>query len=194
MDSDTNWYTVSSFRQLAANAAGVCRPRGQRVIVTGRLRVRDWVKDDKKGLSIDVEAEAIGHDPHLGHGTRARTIVSALEAFSAVEGIRNRQWSRRNPRRVPFRIVQTQRRRGVGGGTRTIMAAQRILRLVAAAILVGSLGTALVGASAPSSRGGESSQSARPTNTKAPDAHPHEGARAHPGWHGLRTTSPTSTT
>ena len=39
-DADTNWYTVTAFRQLAANAIGSIL-KGQRVVVTGRLRIRD---------------------------------------------------------------------------------------------------------------------------------------------------------
>lgn len=78
-DADTNWYTVSAFRQLAANAA-VCLARGQRVLVTGRIRIREWSKDDRKGISIDVEADAIGHDLTWGTSTYARTIVSPSEA------------------------------------------------------------------------------------------------------------------
>jgi len=77
VDADTNWYTVSSFRQLAANVAASVA-KGERVIVTGRLRVRDWAKDDRKGSSIDVEAESIGHDLFWGTSTFARSI-SAVE-------------------------------------------------------------------------------------------------------------------
>ncbi len=73
VDADTNWYTVSSFRQLAANVAASVA-KGERVIVTGRLRIRDWVQDDRKGSSIDVEAESIGHDLFWGTSTFARSI------------------------------------------------------------------------------------------------------------------------
>jgi single-strand DNA-binding protein len=78
IDADTNWYTISSFRQLAANAA-ICVVKGQRVIVTGRLRIREWSKDERNGLSIDIEADAIGHDLAWGTSTYARTITSAGE-------------------------------------------------------------------------------------------------------------------
>ena len=68
IDGDTNWYTVSTFRQLAANAA-VSLNKGERVVVTGRLRVRDWEAGGKKGINVEVEADALGHD--LSWGTAA---------------------------------------------------------------------------------------------------------------------------
>jgi len=40
VDGDTNWYTITSFRQLATNASASVK-KGERVIVTGRLRIRD---------------------------------------------------------------------------------------------------------------------------------------------------------
>jgi single-strand DNA-binding protein len=83
VDSDTNWYTISSFRQLAANAAA-CVVKGQRVIVTGRLRIREWAKDERNGLSIDIEADAIGHDLTWGTSTYARTITSTADDDAAI--------------------------------------------------------------------------------------------------------------
>jgi single-strand DNA-binding protein len=68
VEGDTNWYTVSTFRQLAANAA-VSINKGERVVVTGRLRVREWEAGGKKGTNVEVEADALGHD--LSWGTAA---------------------------------------------------------------------------------------------------------------------------
>lgn len=61
VDSHTNWYTVSAFRQLAVHALQSLH-KGQRVIVTGRLKVRTWENASGKGTSVDIDAEAIGHD------------------------------------------------------------------------------------------------------------------------------------
>ena len=69
-DADTNWYTVTAFRSLAANAIGSIL-KGQRVIVSGRLRIRDWRTDDKSGTTIEVDADSLGHD--LTFGTSAFT-------------------------------------------------------------------------------------------------------------------------
>ncbi|HEX4442922.1 MAG TPA: single-stranded DNA-binding protein [Galbitalea sp.] len=68
VEGDTNWYTVSTFRQLAANAA-VSINKGERVVVSGRLKVREYEAGGKKGISVEVEADALGHD--LSWGTAA---------------------------------------------------------------------------------------------------------------------------
>lgn len=79
VDAETNWYTVSTFRQLAANVANSLS-KGDRVIATGRLRVRDWVKDERSGSSIDIEADAVGHDLSWGTSTYSRTMTASPEA------------------------------------------------------------------------------------------------------------------
>lgn len=65
-DYGTNWYSVASYRYLADNTLKSLH-KGDHVIVTGRLRVRDWANGDKKGTAVDIDADAIGHD--LGWGT-----------------------------------------------------------------------------------------------------------------------------
>ncbi|MGW9629260.1 single-stranded DNA-binding protein [Agromyces sp. NPDC055520] len=60
-DGETNWYTVSAFRQLASNANLSVR-KGQRLVVHGRLRLRSWTAGEKSGTSIEIEADSIGHD------------------------------------------------------------------------------------------------------------------------------------
>jgi single-strand DNA-binding protein len=61
VDAATNWYTVSTFRSLADHAFNSLR-KGDRVLLTGRLRVRDWDTGAKKGTTVEIDAEAIGHD------------------------------------------------------------------------------------------------------------------------------------
>ena len=61
IDGDTNWYTVSSFRNLAQNAA-TSVSKGDRVVLTGRVRIRDWENTDRSGTTVEVEAESVGHD------------------------------------------------------------------------------------------------------------------------------------
>jgi len=60
-DGETNWYTVSCFRGLAENAAESIS-KGDRVIVQGRLRLREWGNDSGSGMTVEVEAELLGHD------------------------------------------------------------------------------------------------------------------------------------
>jgi Single-stranded DNA-binding protein len=72
VDADTNWYTVTAFRALAANAIGSIL-KGQRVIVQGRLRIREWQNDDRAGTTIEVDADALGHDLMFGTSQFTRT-------------------------------------------------------------------------------------------------------------------------
>ncbi|MFC8681385.1 single-stranded DNA-binding protein [Microbacterium ureisolvens] len=60
-DAGTNWYTVSVFRRLADHAFQSLH-RGDRVILTGKLRLREWDNGTKRGTAIEIEADAIGHD------------------------------------------------------------------------------------------------------------------------------------
>jgi single-strand DNA-binding protein len=77
IDGETNWYSVTAFRQLALNVESSV-VKGDKVIVTGRLRVRDWDNGEKKGTNVDIEATSIGHD--LAWGTTTFTRVSAAAA------------------------------------------------------------------------------------------------------------------
>ena len=77
VDADTNWYTVSSFRQLAHNVVQSVH-KGEPVVVTGRLRIRDWENEDRAGTSVEVEADAVGHN--LSWGTTALVRSSAPAA------------------------------------------------------------------------------------------------------------------
>ena len=71
-DGETNWYTVSGFRQLAHNTAASVT-KGERVVVHGRLRLRAWESGEKSGTAIEIEADSIGHD--LAWGTTTLTKV-----------------------------------------------------------------------------------------------------------------------
>ena len=76
IDGETNWYTITSFRQLALNCATSIE-KGQRVLVTGRLRIREWDNGERVGTTIDIEAESVGHDLSWGTASFSRSIVSS---------------------------------------------------------------------------------------------------------------------
>ncbi|MHA3684575.1 single-stranded DNA-binding protein [Leucobacter sp. HY1910] len=77
VDTETNWYTINSFRGLAEHAV-VSFKKGDRVLISGRLRVRDWVThDNKSGTSAVVEADALGHDLRWGTTTFKRMAATA---------------------------------------------------------------------------------------------------------------------
>lgn len=80
VDAGTNWYTVSAYRQLATNVANSVQ-KGDRVIVTGRLRIRDWEDGARKGTNIELDADSLGHDLFWGTSVFTRVIrASAVEA------------------------------------------------------------------------------------------------------------------
>ena len=73
---DTNWFTITAFRQLALNA-NTSISKGDRIIVFGTLRVRDWDNGERSGTSVEIEADTIGHD--LTWGTSNFTRVAFTE-------------------------------------------------------------------------------------------------------------------
>jgi single-strand DNA-binding protein len=80
VDGETNWYTVATFRQLAVNVNASIQ-KGQRVIIAGRLRVRDWATDDKHGTNVEIDADSVGHD--LSWGTTVFTRSTATVVAEA---------------------------------------------------------------------------------------------------------------
>jgi len=77
IDGDTNWYTITTFRHLAANAASSLK-KGERIIVTGRLRIREWNNGERSGLNVDVEADSLGHDLAWGSSSFTRSIITSM--------------------------------------------------------------------------------------------------------------------
>lgn len=91
IDAETNWYTVNTYRQLAKNVAASIET-GQRVVVTGRLRVRAWEKDDKHGVNVEIEADAVGPDLLWGttvwkRNAGATAIPREEDTFSEIEAL-----------------------------------------------------------------------------------------------------------
>lgn len=82
VDGETNWYTVTAFRQLAINASTSVN-KGDRIFVQGVLRVRDWDNGERSGTSIEIEAEAMGHDLTWGQSVFTRTVL--VRDFGEVE-------------------------------------------------------------------------------------------------------------
>lgn len=76
IDVDTNWYTITAFRQLASNCSGSVK-KGDRVVVVGRLRIREWENGERTGTTVDIEADAMGHDLAWGTSAYSRTISSS---------------------------------------------------------------------------------------------------------------------
>jgi single-strand DNA-binding protein len=73
IDGDTSWFTVVSYKQLAVNVAGSVH-KGDRVVVTGRLKLRDWTDaNGRTGTSANIIADALGHELLWGTTKYERT-------------------------------------------------------------------------------------------------------------------------
>ncbi|GAA2991318.1 hypothetical protein GCM10010460_30090 [Microbacterium terrae] len=72
VDSGTNWYRVSVFRRLGDHAFASLR-KGERVLVLGRLKVREWDNGVKSGTDVEIEADALGHDLLFGTSSFSKT-------------------------------------------------------------------------------------------------------------------------
>lgn len=79
VDADTNWYTVTTFRQLASNIS-VSVVKGERVAVQGKLRVRSWTSGEKSGTQVEIEADSVGHDLTWGISSYTKTLARAESA------------------------------------------------------------------------------------------------------------------
>jgi len=77
IDGETNWYTVTAFRQLAMNVVGSVN-KGQRVVVSGKLRIRDWESGDRAGTTVEIDADALGHDLAWGTSVFTRSVSSTV--------------------------------------------------------------------------------------------------------------------
>ena len=74
VDGDTNWFTVQAYRQLAGNIAGSVK-KGQRVVVMGRLKLRQWERDGRVYNVAQIDAESIGHDLSWGTANYQRSVA-----------------------------------------------------------------------------------------------------------------------
>jgi len=74
IDGETNWYTVTAFRQLAVNISQSVN-KGDRISVSGRIRVRDWDNGDRAGTSVEIEASHVGHDLAWGTSVFTRSVL-----------------------------------------------------------------------------------------------------------------------
>jgi single-strand DNA-binding protein len=61
VDAYTNYYSISAFRSLGRHAFASLA-LGDRVVVSGRLRLKDWDNGTRRGTTAEIDAESIGHD------------------------------------------------------------------------------------------------------------------------------------
>jgi len=66
VNGDTQWYSVTAWRQLAENCAASLN-RGDPVVIHGRLSAETWTNSAGVAMTtMKVEATFIGHDLRLG--------------------------------------------------------------------------------------------------------------------------------
>jgi single-strand DNA-binding protein len=76
VDRSTNWYTVKAFRHLAQNIGSSLR-KGDRIVVTGKLQLRQWTGDDGRQRTYpEIIADSVGHDLKWGTAKFARSTES----------------------------------------------------------------------------------------------------------------------
>lgn len=73
VDGTTSFYSVTCWRHLAEHVRSSVR-MGEPVVVTGRLSVREWERDDRRGVTVEVDATSVGHDLSRGTSTFARPV------------------------------------------------------------------------------------------------------------------------
>ena len=78
IDQDPSYLSISAWSQLAENVA-LSVHKGQALVVTGKLKVRQWQDADKSGTNVEIDAIAIGHD--LNRGTSEFTKVKRVSEF-----------------------------------------------------------------------------------------------------------------
>lgn len=72
VDGETNWFSVTCFRAMAQNV-GSTLSKGDPVLVSGRLKVRQWSNDaGQRGTSVEIDADGVGHDLTFGTGSFTR--------------------------------------------------------------------------------------------------------------------------
>lgn len=76
-DEDPMYLTVNCWRSLADNLQSCELKRGDPVIVTGRLRIREYTKDGDPRFSAQIEATTVGHDLSRGVARFQRSQRSA---------------------------------------------------------------------------------------------------------------------
>lgn len=85
VDGNTNWFTVQSFRHLAGHV-GCSIKKGQRVIVLGKLRLRQWERDGRIYHVAEIDAESVGHDLMWGSANFTRMASNSPQPASAQTG------------------------------------------------------------------------------------------------------------
>lgn len=72
VDQDASFVTVFAWRAMADNVVSSIH-KGDPVVVVGRLRVREWEDEHGPRVTVEVDAQSIGHDLARGSARFSRT-------------------------------------------------------------------------------------------------------------------------
>lgn len=72
-EEHTNWYTITTFNQLALNTIGSIS-KGDRVFAIGQLNIRDWENGERSGTTIELDAISVGLDMRFHVGMQSRSL------------------------------------------------------------------------------------------------------------------------
>ncbi len=78
IEQDPSYLSITAWSQLAENVA-LSVHKGQALVVTGKLKVKQWQAAEKSGTNVEIDATAIGHD--LNRGTSEFTKVKRVSEF-----------------------------------------------------------------------------------------------------------------
>ncbi|WP_406204117.1 single-stranded DNA-binding protein [Kitasatospora sp. NBC_01560] len=79
VDGETQWVTVTAWRALAGHLNDSLS-KGDPVLVSGRLRVREWTEGSARRSRVEIDARSVGHD--LSRGTAAFTWAASMRGGS----------------------------------------------------------------------------------------------------------------
>jgi single-strand DNA-binding protein len=85
VDRRTTYVSVNCRRALANNALQSLH-KGHPVVITGRLWERAWVKEERSGRTLEVEAETVGHDLTFGVSAFTRVVRSGRDRHAGEDG------------------------------------------------------------------------------------------------------------
>jgi single-strand DNA-binding protein len=85
VETETNFYSVSTYRKLALNALASLHS-GDAVVLSGRLHIRPWQTADKAGTNVDIDVDWMGHDLTLGTARWTRASAAAPNDAGAAAG------------------------------------------------------------------------------------------------------------
>lgn len=83
IDGETTWMSINAFRSLAEHAHESFSI-GDRVIINGKLRVKRWESEDRKGVSVELDADGLGHDLRWGVSKFIKRTIPSGAAESAL--------------------------------------------------------------------------------------------------------------